>query len=91
MTGEGAGSEGAAEVAQQCVEDLGLAPKPPLVDPASLLPQTPAELKALLEGLPPEIQACLRRAVGDEAYVELRTGQRLPTLLELTSALPCLE
>jgi hypothetical protein len=90
MTGEALDSADMASAVQTCAVDLGLAPKPPLVDPSSSLPQTPDELKALLGGLPVETQACLRQAVGDGTYIELRTGQRLPTLSELTLALPCL-
>ncbi|MBM3926419.1 MAG: LppX_LprAFG lipoprotein [SAR202 cluster bacterium] len=90
MTGESVESEVVAKAIQKCLNDLGLAPKLPLVDPSTALPQTPAELKALLERLPVETQTCLRLAVGDQAYVELRAGHRLPTLQELALALPCL-
>jgi len=48
-------------------------------------------LVCAMDGAPPELQTCLTDSLGEEAYLEIGSGQRQPTGVELQSSQPCLD
>src|SRR3989304_2322546 len=48
-------------------------------------------LVCAMDGAPAELQTCLTDSLGEEAYLEIGSGQRQPTGVELQSSQPCLD
>ncbi len=57
-----------------------------LADPCGANP-----LGCSIDGASPELEACLMDVLGEDAYMEIGTGQRSPTEAELQDSAPCLE